>query len=108
MSDESVVKGEGIGCVGVIICIVIGIALFRSCETRIYFTPVADLYKADGQSKAFTTPYYHEDVGCPRLRIEEPNPSGIIQVVTTGEGEVAGKEKPDLRLKRPKCPLCVK
>ena len=107
MSEER--NGGGIGCVGIIICVVIGLFLFKACDVAEadFYVPLNEVY-AKAESSAPT--HYHENVGCPALREEQSDATQIIRCERNdiGGSKLMEREGQKREFKRTACPLCVK
>ena len=86
--SESSGSSSGPGCFTIIICVVLGIALYKGCESPTLYTS-QDTMAPDLKSNA----RLHENIGCPVLAKEQPNPEKIR------------KATPD-DMKRARCDLC--
>lgn len=106
MSDD---RNKGIGCGGIIICVVVGLFIFKACDTAEadFYVPLNDVYMKGGIG---VPTRYHENVGCPALREEQPDAERIVRchrdsITDPKLTERDGQKRP---FKRPACPLCVK
>ena len=102
MSDN---HSSGAGCGTIIVCVIIGIAIMRTCEseTRVYYTSIGPKSAAGWK--------YHEQSGCPILQKEEPDPLQIVQVRSMSDDDqgprVYERDHHDREHHRVPCSLCV-
>ena len=87
--SESSGSSSGPGCITIIICVIVGIALYKGCEEERPLYTSKDRVSQDLQSPV----RLHENIRCPVLEKEQPDPDKIR------------KATPDDK-KRKRCSLC--